>query len=65
MCCEAALYVCAVPEYLEIAMRDYMAILRDFTRCYAMLRDVTRHYALCAPYPSSTSPAEDCPASAD
>ena len=42
MCCEAALYVCAVPEYLEMAMRDYLAILRDITRCYAISCAVTR-----------------------
>ena len=28
--------------YLEIAMRDYMAILRDVTRCYAISCAVTR-----------------------
>ena len=49
LCCEAALYVCAVPEYLEMAMRDYLAILRDITRCYAISRDLVRRYAPCAP----------------
>ena len=42
MCCEAALYVCAVPEYLEMAMRDYLAILRDVTRSHAISCAVTR-----------------------
>ena len=49
MCCEAALCVCAVPEYLEMAMRDYLAILRDKWRCYAISRDLTRRYAQRAP----------------
>ena len=42
-------YVCAVPEYLEMAMCDYLAILRDKWRCYAISRDLMRRYAPCVP----------------
>ena len=42
-------WVCHALEYLEMAMRDYLAILRDITRCYAISRDLTRRYAQRAP----------------
>ena len=40
---------CPRAECLEMAMRDYLAMLRDKWRCYAISRDLMRRYAPCAP----------------